>query len=173
MNSDTEGGNIWLYSPSGNEWQMDAYDENFRLYNAETYNSMRYDKNGVLHVTGDVITGAGTSLNSFIETSETITLSVHCTLMAGAQKIWKIGKMCFFSMIVTVNGNGYTNALGIATLPSGFEPVADFAIDCPVWGDSSKERGTCLLYYNNRNLYFYAPSDTTRTYAITGSYMTI
>lgn len=110
--------------------------------------------------------------SSDLEKSGTITLSQACTLLAGSTTVRTVGKMCFFSIVITVEGNGQTEPIGIATLPEGFEPILDFAIDCPVWGDSSKDRATCLLYGGNRNLYFYAPSDTPRTYAITGSYMT-
>ena len=67
MHSDAEGGNMWIYSPQGNEWQWDAHDENFRLYNAETYNSMWYSKEGTLTVASDFQTTNGHSLNAKLD----------------------------------------------------------------------------------------------------------
>lgn len=110
--------------------------------------------------------------SSDLEKSGTITLSQACTLLAGSTTVRTVGKMCFFSIIIVVKGNGQTTPIGVATLPSGFAPSVDFAIACPVWGDSSKEHAVCQFYKGDRNLYLYAQSDTQRTYAITGSYMT-
>lgn len=56
--SDTEGGNIRLVSPKGNAWEMDAHNEDLRIYNDETYNAVWIHK-----ATGDVVSGQGASLN--------------------------------------------------------------------------------------------------------------
>lgn len=46
MKSDAEGGNFLLISPEGVRWEVDAHDENLRIFNYETLKSLVISKEG-------------------------------------------------------------------------------------------------------------------------------
>lgn len=54
MWTDNEGGNLEILSPNGTHWQIDAFDNNFRLYNSSSYAPFCIQKAGHVIANGQI-----------------------------------------------------------------------------------------------------------------------
>ena len=67
--SDNEGGNLILISPNGTGWNVDAFDDNLRIFTGGGANSFIFRENGDLQTNGEIFDTHG---NSFSKIGENI-----------------------------------------------------------------------------------------------------
>ena len=67
--SNAEGGNIEITSPDGTVWNIDAFDNNLRIFTGNAANSFIFRKNGDLQTNGEIVGKITNSYNSDYATS--------------------------------------------------------------------------------------------------------
>lgn len=78
---DAEGGNIRITSPNGVIWEIDAYNDNLRVYCDDGSISYSFSKDGTLNIADLVISSVRTRLSEFIGK---IKNAAYCTVVNNA-----------------------------------------------------------------------------------------
>lgn len=64
--SSSEGGNVAWWSPNGVQWEFDCFNENFRLFNYETFKNFVITKTGTVSMPSDAtVNGSFTASSSY------------------------------------------------------------------------------------------------------------
>ena len=137
MRSDAEGGNLWVTSPQGNEWQMDAHNEKFRLFRWGTDSSYQLgyavEHDGDFYSGGDVVTSSGVSLNAL--NNSKWRLVYNTSVNAAAANSVNIDLSDCFAVIIVANAQDTNHKI-----VSAFVPIGGTAV---LWNTDQYATGTC------------------------------
>lgn len=85
--TDSEGGNIVIWGPNNNQWEIDSYDSSmlrFYTWNNGVYKCVHFSNNGdLISDTGDIFNSAGTSLQGVQNNKSDLIVTTWNTQISG------------------------------------------------------------------------------------------